>query len=115
MRVKVGIVLALCAALLPGLASAQQTGTIVGKVLDTGGLVLPGVTVEARSNVLPAPRVTVTGDAGEFRLPALPPGTYTVEFALSGMATLTRQVEVQLPAGHHRGREDVGAGRVGDR
>ena len=74
MRVKVGIVLALCVALLPGLASAQQTGTIVGKVLDTGGLVLPGVTVEARSNVLPAPRVTVTGDAGEFRLPALPPG-----------------------------------------
>ena len=96
MRVKVGVVLALCVALLPGLASAQQTGTIVGKVLDTGGLVLPGVTVEARSSVLPAPRVTVTGDAGDFRLPAVPPGTYTVEFTLSGMATLTRQVEVQL-------------------
>jgi hypothetical protein len=96
MRVKVGVVLAMCVALLPGLASAQQTGTIVGKVLDTGGLVLPGVTVEARSSVLPTPRVTVTGDAGEFRMPALPPGTYTVEFTLSGMATLARQVEVQL-------------------
>jgi hypothetical protein len=96
MRVKAGVALALCLALLPGLAAAQQTGTIVGKVLDTGGLVLPGVTVEAKSNVLPTPRVTVTGGAGEYRMPALPPGTYTVEFTLSGMATITRQVEVQL-------------------
>jgi hypothetical protein len=96
MRVKAFVMLAVCIALMPGLASAQQTGTIVGKVLDTGGLVLPGVTVEARSNVLPTPRTTVTGGAGEFRMPALPPGTYTVEFTLSGMATVTRQVEVQL-------------------
>jgi hypothetical protein len=96
MRAKAGVLLALCIALLPAIAAAQQTGTIVGKVLDTGGLVLPGVTVEARSNVLPTPRVTVSGGAGEFRMPALPPGSYTVEFNLSGMATITRQVEVQL-------------------
>ncbi|MCU0259192.1 MAG: carboxypeptidase-like regulatory domain-containing protein, partial [Solirubrobacteraceae bacterium] len=96
MRAKAIGYLALCIVLLPALAAAQQTGTIVGKVLDTGGLVLPGVTVEAKSNVLPTPRTTVTGGAGEFRMPALPPGTYTVEFTLSGMATVTRQVEVQL-------------------
>ena len=99
MRVRSGVLLALCLALsrlMPALAAAQQTGSIVGKVLDTGGLVLPGVTVEAKSNVLPTPRVTTTGGAGEFRMPALPPGTYTVEFTLSGMATITRQVEVQL-------------------
>jgi len=96
MRVRAGVVLALCVVLLAGVASAQQTGTIVGKVLDTGGLVLPGVTVEAKSNVLPTPRVTTTGSAGEFRMPALPPGSYTVEFTLSGMAAVTRQVEVQL-------------------
>ena len=96
MRVKAGLVSSICLALLPGLAFAQQTGTIVGKVLDTDGLVLPGVTVEARSNVLPTPRTTVTGGAGEFRMPALPPGTYTVKFTLSGMTTVTRQVEVQL-------------------
>ncbi len=71
--------LGLCLGLMPAPAAAQQTGTIVGKVLDTGGLVLPGVTVEAKSNVLPTPRVTVTGGAGDFRMPALPPGTYTVD------------------------------------
>ena len=96
MRWKASAVAILCLVLLPGFALAQQTGTIVGKVADTGGLVLPGVTVEARANVLPTPRVTVTGGAGEYRMPALPPGTYTVEFTLSGMATVTRQVEVQL-------------------
>ena len=45
----------------------------------TDGAVLPGVTVEARSDVLPQPRVTVTGANGEYRLPALPPGTYTLD------------------------------------
>src|SRR4051794_19322864 len=75
---------------------AQQTGAIVGKVVDTGGAVLPGVTVEARSGVLPGPRVVSTEANGEYRLPALPPGSYTLTFVLSGMQTVTRQAEVQL-------------------
>ena len=70
--------LAFIATALP--AYAQQTGVIVGKVADSGGGVLPGVTVEARSNVLPLPRVTTTGVNGEYRLPALPPGKYTLTF-----------------------------------
>ena len=77
-------------------AHAQQTGALSGRVADSSGGILPGVTVEARSNVLPAPRVTVTGDVGEYRMPALPPGTYTVTFTLSGMNTVTRQALVQL-------------------
>jgi hypothetical protein len=77
---------------------AQQTGAIVGKVVDTSGGVLPGVTVEARSNVLPTPRVTTTGENGEYRLPALPPGDYTLQFELSGMQSVTRQAQVQLNA-----------------
>ncbi len=79
-----------------GPAFAQQTGAISGKVTDSSNLVLPGVTVEARADVLPAPRVTVTGDAGQYRLPALPPGNYSLTFTLSGMQTVTRQARVQL-------------------
>ena len=79
-------------------AYAQQTGTIAGKVADTGGGVLPGVTVEASSNVLPTPRSTVTGGNGLYRLPALPPGDYTLKFELAGMQTVTRQAQVQLQA-----------------
>jgi hypothetical protein len=75
---------------------AQQTGSISGNVTATDGAVLPGVSVEARSNVLPGPRVTTTGGNGDYRLPALPPGEYVVVFNLSGMKTVSRAVSVQL-------------------
>jgi hypothetical protein len=75
---------------------AQQTGSISGKVTASDGSGLPGVTVEARSDVLPQPRVTVSGANGEYRLPALPPGSYTLKFDLSGMQSVTRTARVQL-------------------
>jgi hypothetical protein len=87
-------IVALLTAAVPALA--QQTGTISGTVKDTQGAVLPGVTVEARSSVLPTPRSTVTDGAGEYDLPALPPGEYTVTFALSGMQEVSRTARVQL-------------------
>jgi hypothetical protein len=88
--------LALLLSLVALPALAQQTGSISGKVTDTSGGVLPGVTVEARSPVLPGPRVATTAADGAFQLPALPPGEYTVTFTLSGMQTVTKQVRVQL-------------------
>ena len=86
--------LLLCSMAVP--ASAQQIGAMSGRVTDTAGGVLPGVTVEARSDVLPSPRVTVTEATGEYRLPALPPGNFTVTFTLSGMQTVTRQALVRI-------------------
>jgi hypothetical protein len=85
------IALLSCTALL-----AQQTGSISGRVTATDGSALPGVTVEARSNVLPQPRVTVTDANGDYRLPALVPGSYTVTFTLTGMQTVNRRAEVIL-------------------
>jgi Carboxypeptidase regulatory-like domain len=85
-----------CVTTLAWPAHAQQTGSISGKAADNSGGVLPGVTVEARSDVLPGPRDTVTGVNGEYQLPALPPGNYTVTFTLSGMQTVTRKAQVQL-------------------
>jgi hypothetical protein len=75
---------------------AQQVGSISGKVTATDGSALPGVTVEARSNVLPQPRTAITNEAGEYRLPVLPVGRYTVTYSLAGMDTVTRNVAVQL-------------------
>ncbi|MGE0453420.1 MAG: carboxypeptidase regulatory-like domain-containing protein [Vicinamibacteria bacterium] len=88
------MVLSLLALALPSFA--QQTGSIIGTVTASDGSVLPGVTVEARSPVLPGPRVTVSGGNGEYRLPALPPGAYTVKFDLSGMQSVTRKAQVGL-------------------
>jgi hypothetical protein len=75
---------------------AQQTGSAHGRVLATDGSALPGVTVEARSNVLPQPRVTVTDVSGDYRLPALQPGTYTLTYTLTGMQTMTRRADILL-------------------
>ncbi len=75
---------------------AQQTGEILGTVSDSAGAVLPGVTVQATSNVLPRARETVSAANGDYRLPALPPGTYTLTFNLSGMQAVTRTAQVLL-------------------
>jgi hypothetical protein len=91
-----GCTLVFLLSFIPAAAFAQQTGSIQGKVVDTSGAVLPGVTVEAKSNVLPSSRTTVSGSDGIYVMPLLPPGHYTLTFTLSGFQTLTRGVDVQL-------------------
>ena len=60
MRVKVFLAL-VCLTLSAAMASAQvPTGTISGRVTDTSGGVLPGVTVTADSPNLQGPREVVT-------------------------------------------------------
>jgi hypothetical protein len=74
---------------LPGLATAQS---LAGTVRDTSGGVLPGVTIEASSPALITKvRSGVTDDAGQYRIPDLPPGTYKVTFSLAGFATVVRE------------------------
>lgn len=87
---------ALLVVLIATPAFGQQTGNIVGKVTMADGSTLPGVSIQATSNVLPQPRDTVSGSNGEFRLPLLPPGKYQVTFSLSGMGTVKRAADVVL-------------------
>lgn len=87
---------ALLVVLIASPAFGQQTGSIVGKVTMDDGSVLPGVSVQATSNVLPQPRNTVSGANGDFRLPLLPPGKYELTFTLQGMATVKRPANVVL-------------------
>ena len=69
---------------------ASSTGAINGKVLDTSGAVLPGVTVTASSPSLMGVQTAVTNEAGAYRFPALPPGTYSLVYELAGFNTLKR-------------------------
>src|SRR2546427_4304780 len=72
---------ALVASLLlwPGVAAAQST--IAGAVRDTTGAVLPGVTVEASSQVLiEKTRAALTDSQGRYSIVDLRPGIYTVTF-----------------------------------
>ncbi len=77
-------------------ALAQQTGSISGTVTSKDGDPLPGVTVEASSDVLPRPRIVFSGANGDFRLVQLPPGDYELSFLLEGLATVTQEMKVLL-------------------
>jgi hypothetical protein len=68
------------------LAQVIATSTVTGKVTAEGDP-LPGVQVTATSPKLQGPRGTVTDANGAYHLPFLPPGQYTVTFAMDGMQT----------------------------
>jgi hypothetical protein len=76
-------------------AGAQvPTGTISGRVVDEKGGVMPGVTVTATSPNLQGPRAAVTSENGDYSIPLLPPGDYTVTFELMGFRTARKTVAV---------------------
>jgi hypothetical protein len=75
--------------LVPSTAFGQAS--IAGVVRDASGAVLPGVTVEAASDVLiEKTRTAVTDGSGQYRIVDLRAGVYTVTFTLPGFATSVR-------------------------
>ncbi|MDO8678857.1 MAG: carboxypeptidase regulatory-like domain-containing protein [Acidobacteriota bacterium] len=69
---------------------ASSTGTIQGRVADAQSAVLPGVTITATSPALIQPQTTVTSETGNYRFPAVPPGSYELSYELAGFNTLKR-------------------------
>jgi len=81
----------LVAAIVLSPAIAQAQATLAGTLRDASGGVLPGVTVEAASPALiEKARAGVTDGTGQYRIPELPPGTYTLTFTLTGFNTVVR-------------------------
>ena len=81
-----------------GTAFAQATATINGRIVDSGGAVLPGVTVTVTNAATGAARNTVTNAEGLYTVPALPPATYSVRAELSGFGPQSRNT-VELLTG----------------
>ncbi len=69
---------------------AQTSGGIVGRISDSTGAALPGVTVEAKSPALQGTRTTVSEAGGDYRFVLLPPGEYAISYSLSGFAPLAK-------------------------
>jgi hypothetical protein len=66
-------------------ARAQQTNaTIVGNVTDTSGAVVVGAKVIATDAATNTARTTVTDSGGQYTLPSLPVGTYSLSVEASG-------------------------------
>ena len=75
-------------------------------VKDTSGAVLPGVTVEAASDVLiEKVRVAVTDGTGQYRIVDLRAGTYAVTFSLTGFSTVKRKASLTGIVHRHDQRE----------
>ena len=71
-------------------SALAQNAQITGSVKDSSGAIIPGATVTARNVDTGLTRVAVTDGAGEYRLPSLTPGRYSVATELSGFSTETR-------------------------
>jgi hypothetical protein len=79
-----------CVALVPTVAAAQAV--IAGTVRDTSGAILPGVTVETSSPALiEKVRTAVSDSTGQYRIEDLRPGTYAVNFSLTGFSAFRRE------------------------
>jgi Ca-activated chloride channel family protein len=76
--------------------AAQDAAALSGVVKDMTGAALPGVTVTV--NGPRWSRTTTSNERGEFHVPALEPGTYTVKFELSGFKV--EQKTVEIVSGH---------------
>jgi hypothetical protein len=75
-------------ALSLGAAWAQiSAGNIVGVVEDASGAVIPNAQVTVRQTATGESRQTITGATGEFNLPFLQVGTYTVTAVANGFKT----------------------------
>jgi hypothetical protein len=77
--------------LWPAAARAQlDTATLVGRVVDAQGAVLPGATITARNVDTGFTRGGVTDAEGRYRIAAVPPGRYEITAELAGFATAIR-------------------------
>ena len=77
-------------------AQASGTGSVIGRITDTSGAVLPGVTVTLKSPEALGQYTAVTAADGTYRVGNLPPATYEAKAELSGFQTALQHVTVRI-------------------
>ncbi len=92
------ILLVFLSLFVPSPAGAQTvTGTIQGKVADSTGSVLPGVSIQIKNQDTGAARELTTNEQGFYAATFLPVGRYSVTAKLTGFSTVVRDgVDVGL-------------------
>lgn len=84
------VVAVLIAGIGVGTLAAQTTGTILGNVRDQTDAVIPGATIYVTQVETGTVRTTVSGNSGNYRLPALAVGTYQIRAEADGFQTEVR-------------------------
>jgi Carboxypeptidase regulatory-like domain/TonB dependent receptor-like, beta-barrel len=86
--------------LLTGAAGSfaqESRGTIIGRITDASGAVMPGVEVKATNTATNVIATAVTNAAGSFNIPFLLPGIYRVTAEITGFKKFVREgVEVRV-------------------
>jgi hypothetical protein len=85
---------------------AQTTASMSGTVTDQTGAVIPGANITLINEATLAKRITVTSGTGQFSIPALLPGTYTIEIQAKGFQGY-EQKGIALTAGADAGLPPV--------
>ena len=95
--------LALTAVCVPAaFAQGGVTSTLNGTVTDASGAVIPGATVTVKRADTASSTEATTNAEGQFTIPALNAGTYTVTVSLAGFKTVTLNnvvLNAGVPAG----------------
>src|ERR1700686_233493 len=88
---RIGAVLTFVIVLCAGVAFAQQvTGTILGRVTDSTGSVVPGATIQIQNPAIGFSRTDTADSDGRYLESSLPLGSYTVTVQKQGFQTLVR-------------------------
>jgi hypothetical protein len=76
---------------------AQTTASIQGTVSDQSGAAVVGAKVMVKNTALGIERTTQTSSTGSYEVPALPPGTYSVQVQIAGFETqLAKNLVLQV-------------------
>ncbi len=71
-------------------AAQLNRGTLTGQVKDASGAVIPGVRIEVVNTETKASYRTGTTGSGQYFMPNLPPGSYSIAFEADGFKRLLR-------------------------
>ena len=83
--------LALAAVTLPAVVAAQSTATLSGTVTDPSGAALPGAQVRVHNLGTNIDRDVVSDGAGQYVVPSLAPGDYSITVTSGGFGNYTVQ------------------------
>ena len=92
------LVMLICVLAVSAFAQSAATAELRGTVKDPNGAVIQGATVALRDEAKGIARSVTTNGAGEYILPSIPPGSYTLTVTAKGFSTMVAK-NVSLTVG----------------
>ncbi len=74
----------------------QTLGEITGRISDPSSSAIPGAAITLTNINTNAVRSTVSTDSGDYTLPSVPPGSYSLKAEHTGFASAISNIEVQV-------------------